>query len=55
LDQARAAARQLTASGERVSRRTLRNFGVQSSNAHLGALARIVSAELAGARTSGDA
>src|SRR6266567_5878560 len=55
LARARSAAGQLIASGERVSRRTLRGVGVKGSNADLGALARIVSSELASVRAGGDA
>ncbi len=54
LTQARLAAGQLTAAGQHVSRRTLRTVGVKGSNATLGALARIVSTELASTR-NGDA
>ena len=55
LDQARAAASQLTASGGRVSRRGLRALGVKGSNADLSKLARIVSSELASTCAPGDA
>ena len=47
LTQARAAGRQLIAAGQRVSRRALRSYGINGSNAHLGALARTINAELA--------
>ncbi len=40
--QAQAAANQLRAAGRPVSRRTLRECGIRGSNAHLGALARII-------------
>lgn len=48
LEVARITALQLTSTGMRVSRRTLRDAGLRGSNAELGALVRAVSAELAG-------
>jgi hypothetical protein len=50
LAAARAAARELEGAGLRVSRRTLRGAGLRGSNAELGALARMVSTELAAGR-----
>jgi hypothetical protein len=47
LATARATARELDSTGMRVSRRTLRNAGLRGSNADLGALAQVVSHELA--------
>jgi hypothetical protein len=47
LAEARAAAVPLAAAGERVSRRALRAAGLRGSNADLGALARILTAEYA--------
>ncbi len=49
IGQARLAASRLTAAGKPVSRRTLRSAGIKGSNHALGALARTVNAELAGA------
>jgi hypothetical protein len=49
LDETLAIARGLAAAGISVSRRTLRSKGAKGSNASLGALARTVNAELAGA------
>ena len=46
-------ARRLAAAGRPVSRRALRSGGVTGSNAALGALARMFSAELAGCAGSG--
>ena len=51
LATARATALELDDAGIRVSRRSLRRAGLRGSNADLGALARIVSTELA---ASGD-
>jgi hypothetical protein len=48
-DEAHLIARRLAAAGTPVSRRTLRSNGARGSNAWLGALARMVNAELAGA------
>ncbi len=45
MTQARTAATQLTVSGQRISRRTLRAWGVKGSNADLGVLARIIAIE----------
>lgn len=44
LDEARAIAAEVSASGRRVSRRSLRAAGMRGSNADLGVLARLVSA-----------
>ncbi len=49
IGQARLAASRLTAAGKQVSRRTLRSAGIKGSNHALGALARTINAELAGA------
>jgi len=49
MDQARLVARRLAAAGMPVSRRTLRSNEVRGSNTWLGALARTLNAELAGA------
>src|SRR6266851_1101708 len=51
LAEAESAAALLSASGERISRRTLRTAGVRGSNADLGALARIVRSQLTSDRT----
>ena len=48
MDQARVIARRLAAAGKPVSRRALRSGGVTGSNQALNALARMISAELAG-------
>jgi len=48
VDQARVIARRLAAAGRPVSRRALRSGGVTGSNEALDALARMLSAELAG-------
>ena len=47
LEIARVTALQLTSTGVRISRRTLRDAGLRGSNAELGALARAVGPELA--------
>jgi hypothetical protein len=49
IDHARLIGRRLTAAGKPVSRRALRSNGVKGSNEALNALARTISAELAGA------
>jgi len=54
LAEATAAAGQLTATGQRVSRRTLRAAGLHGSNAHLSALARINSPPAATTGTPGN-
>jgi hypothetical protein len=48
VDQARVIARKLAAAGKPASRRALRRGGVTGSNEALNALARMISAELAG-------
>jgi hypothetical protein len=48
VEQARLVARRLAAAGMPVSRRALRSNGIRGSNAALGALARMASAEVAG-------
>jgi hypothetical protein len=48
IGQARLAASRLTAAGKPVSRRTLRSSGITGSNHALGAMARMINAELAG-------
>ena len=48
MDQARVVARRLAAAGKPVSRRALRSGGVTGSNEALNAVARMLSAELAG-------
>jgi hypothetical protein len=53
VDQARVVARRLVAAGKPVSRRALRCGGVKGSNEALNALARVLSAELAGRSGSG--
>jgi hypothetical protein len=53
VDQARAVARRLAAAGKPVSRRALRSGGVTGSNEALTALARMLSAELAGCADCG--
>ncbi len=53
VDQARVIARRLAAAGKPVSRRALRSAGVTGSNETLNALARVISAELAGCADSG--
>jgi hypothetical protein len=53
MDQARAIAGRLAAMGKPVSRRALRSGGVTGSNETLNALARMLSAELAGCADSG--
>ena len=53
MDQARVIARRLAAAGKPVSRRALRSAGVTGSNEALNALARVISAELAGYADSG--
>ena len=53
VDQARVIARRLAAAGKPVSRRALRSGGVTGSNEALNALARMLSAELAGCADSG--
>jgi hypothetical protein len=53
MDQARVIARRLAAAGKPVSRRALRSGGVTGSNEALNALARMLSAELAGCAGSG--
>ena len=53
VDQARVIARRLAATGKPVSRRALRSGGVTGSNQALNALARMISAELAGCTDSG--
>ena len=53
VDQARVIARRLAAAGKPVSRRALRSAGVTGSNEALNALARMISAELAGCAGSG--
>ena len=54
LTQARAAGRQLIAARQRISRRALRSYGMKGSNAHLGALALTISAELASTTNAPD-
>ncbi len=51
IAEARAAAAKVTASGRRVSRRSLRSAGLRGSNADLGMLARLVDAEPPGDET----
>jgi hypothetical protein len=41
LAEARAAAARLSAAGQRISRRSLRDHGIRGSNAELGVLARL--------------
>jgi len=53
MDQARVVARRLVAAGKPVSRRALRSGRVTGSNEALNALARALSAELAGCADSG--
>ena len=48
IGQARVAASRLAAAGRPVSRRALRSEGIRGSNQALNALARMISAELAG-------
>jgi hypothetical protein len=45
LGEAQAAAEQLTAAGQRISRRALRQAGIHGSNADLGLIARIFKPE----------
>ncbi|MGH3274770.1 MAG: hypothetical protein ACRDNZ_10695, partial [Streptosporangiaceae bacterium] len=47
LADAQAIADRLTATGKRVSRRSLRGAGLHGSNAELGAVARMVGSQLA--------
>ena len=53
MDQARVVARRLAAAGKPVSRRALRSGGVTGSNEALNAVARMLTAELAGRAGSG--
>jgi hypothetical protein len=54
LDEAEAAARQLAAAGQEISRRALRRAGLHGSNADLGTLAAMARERIAGGRVSAD-